>query len=368
MRTDDLDYTLPAELIATEPAPRREGARLLVVDPADPRRPEHRLVSDLPGFFRPGDALTLNNTRVHRARLAAVRADTGGHVTGLFLGADPDQPCRWTLMLRAGSTLLPGHTLTLCDPAGAETTASLTLESKDAAGIWTASATPNTSPADLEHLGRVPLPPYILKARHARGLPADLPTDAERYQTVFADPRMTGSVAAPTAGLHLTDSLLGSITAAGARVDTLTLHVGAGTFKPIDTGTLAEHPMHAERFAVPASALRSIDRARADGARSIVVGTTTARALESVPAGHLDDWAGTTDILIAPGHPWSRTDALLTNFHLPRSTLLAMVAALFPGGIDDLLLVYDTAIEHRYRFFSFGDAMLILPDNRPPTP
>ena len=352
MRTDDLDYTLPPELIATAPAPRREDARLLVVRRDDPTAVEHRTVADLPRYISPDDAVTLNDTRVRRARLAGRRADTGGTVTGLFLSADPAAPHRWRVMLKAGSTLRPGYTVELTNPAGESAGAALTLESKDTAGVWTVTLNdPAATPDALDHLGRVPLPPYILQARAHAGGSADQPGDADR----------PGSVAAPTAGLHLTDALLTDLRAQGTRVRALTLHVGAGTFKPIESDTLDQHPMHAEWCDIPAGTLAAIDTARAAGGRSLAVGTTTARALESVPTHRTDAWTGETSILIAPGHTWARTDALLTNFHLPRSTLLAMVAALFPGGIDDLKPLYRTAIDARYRFYSFGDAMLILP-------
>jgi S-adenosylmethionine:tRNA ribosyltransferase-isomerase len=356
MRTDSLDYDLPPELIADAPAGRREDARLLITRRSDPTHIEHRRARDLPDLVEPNDAIIVNDTRVLRARLEGARADTGGRVEGLFLTAESDEPTRWRVMLKASNRLRPDLRIDLAPDAWIEL-----IEQSDS-GVWTVRAeTPHASPAEaLEAIGRVPLPPYILQARKQRGRPVDDPADAERYQTVYAEGR-AGSVAAPTAGLHFTPELLDRARARGASVHRLTLDVGAGTFKPVETEELEDHPMHAETIHVPAATLRAVAGARAAGARSLVVGTTSARALESVPESHEGDWIGATDLLISPGYAWKRVDALLTNFHLPRSTLLAMVGAMFPGGVPDLLAIYRTAIAERYRFYSFGDAMLILP-------
>jgi len=356
MRTDSLDYDLPAELIADRPAERRDDARLLVVSRSEPGRREHRRARELPDLLTAGDALILNDARVLRARVEGARADTGGRVEGLFLGADADDGSFWRLMLRASNRLRPGLRIDLGPDASIE------LIERDEQGVWTARArTPHATAAEaLEAIGRTPLPPYILQARKQRGVPVEDPADVERYQTVYADGR-AGSVAAPTAGLHFTPELLERARARGVSTHRLTLDVGAGTFKPVETEALEDHPMHAETIHVPGSTLRAVEAAREAGARAVVVGTTSARALESVPTGHEGDWIGSTDLLIAPGHEWKRVDALLTNFHLPRSTLLAMVGALFPGGVPELLSIYGEAIAGGYRFYSYGDAMLILP-------
>ncbi len=365
MRTDELDYHLPADLIATRPPERRENARLLVVRRHTPTSPEHRAVRDLPNYINPHDAVTLNDSLVLRARLRARRADTGGKVEGLYLDSDPRDPALWRVLLKSNGKLRPDQRLELLHPNAQPDdapAAALVLLDKHDAGEWTARLdAPDSAHDTLARLGAVPLPPYILQARRARNESHNPDDDARRYQTVYANAQRPGSVAAPTAGLHLTPELLDALRARGASVNPVTLHVGAGTFKPIDAETLDEHPMHAERVSVPAQTLHAIDSARAAGARSLVIGTTSARALESVPADHTDAWSDNTRLLIAPGYTWKRTDALLTNFHLPRSTLLAMVAALFPAGMTDLHAIYDAAIRERYRFYSFGDAMLILP-------
>jgi len=368
MRTDDLDYQLPEDLIATRPAQRRDEARLLVVRRDNPADIQHRAVRDLPEFVRAEDAVTVNDSLVLRARLRARRADTKGKVEGLYLNAETSAPNLWRVLLKSNGKLRPDQRLELLPPRAepsaepnAEPAATLTLIKKHDAGEWTARLEDNRDTHDvLAALGAVPLPPYILQARRNRHETIDPRDDASRYQTVYANPDRPGSVAAPTAGLHLTPELLQSLRDKDASVNPVTLHVGAGTFKPIDAETLDQHPMHSERISVPVQTLRAIEHARAKGARSLVVGTTSARALESVPAGHTTDYTAHTDILIAPGYTWKRTDALLTNFHLPRSTLLAMVAALFPKGLDDLLPIYNEAINQRYRFYSFGDAMLII--------
>ena len=363
MRTDQLDYSLPPELIALEPAPRRQDARLLVVHRHSPRLRTHTRVERLPDFLRPGDAIVINDTRVLRARLNARRTDTGGRVEGLFLSECTKKPHHWRAMLKASNRLRPDLILRITAQTHGPPL-ELQLVEKHPDGTWTLrviGTDPLPAAESLERLGAVPLPPYILHARKLQGRPVEHPDDADRYQTVYADTANTGSVAAPTAGLHFTPDLLEEAQRRGDYLSRLTLHVGAGTFKPVETDSLDDHPMHAEYAAVPAQTLDAIRRARHDGARCLAVGTTTARALESVPAEHTQSWAEETNILIAPGYRWKRTDALLTNFHLPRSTLLAMVAALFPAGITDLLNIYNEAIEERYRFYSFGDAMLILP-------
>ncbi|RMD66860.1 MAG: tRNA preQ1(34) S-adenosylmethionine ribosyltransferase-isomerase QueA [Planctomycetota bacterium] len=370
--TRALEYDLPTELIATAPATPRDSARLLVVSRSDPALRELTTVRQLPGLLQPGDAVVVNNSRVLRARLVGRKVPTGGRVEGLFL--EEQAPGVWLTALRANSPLRPGLVVALtppCPPASREASCvELTLlERRDRAWLVRA-APPHPAETLLEQAGRPPLPPYILSARKKAGLSLERDDDAQRYQTVYARAEAVDaslrSVAAPTAGLHFTPRLLDELDARGlARVET-TLAVGPGTFLPVETDTLEEHPMHAERLRVGAAAQRRLAAIRKAGGRIVAVGTTTARALESIPPltdprASCSDIDTTTTLLIAPGHTWRNVDALLTNFHLPRSTLLAMVAALFPGGVEELLAHYRFAIERRLRFYSFGDAMLILP-------
>ena len=369
LRTADLEYDLPDRLVATRPAEPRDSARLLVVRRSAPGERRHMRVRDLPSLLQPGDTLVCNTTSVLPARLLAHRP-TGGKVEGLFLRQRHDLAppaggaAVWETLLKTNRKPKPGERL---DAGGAVFLR--VLERDDASGEWLvavegAGASPDPR-ATLDAIGATPLPPYILAARKARH--DETPDEADRrwYQTVFNDPatadREGASVAAPTAGLHFTPELLRAIDGAGVTRASVVLHVGAGTFKPIETDTVEQHPMHSERCVVPARTLEALEAAGAAGHRRIAVGTTTARALESVPDGQTSDWSGDTRLLITPGHRWKRLDALMTNFHLPRSTLLAMVGALFPGGVADLLAVYREAIDREYRFYSYGDAMLILP-------
>lgn len=379
--TDDLDFDLDPALVADHPAEPRESARLLVVtlpdaEDDDGRRVDlqHLAVSDLPGLLGPGDRLVLNATRVVPARLRCRRTDTGGGLEGLL--AEAAGPGRWWAMLRKSRRLQPGHRLAILDHAGDETALRLEVEAIDEEGrVLVALGEEGRAGVAMDALvdrfhresGLVPLPPYILKARRERGLPEDDPHDASWYQTTYAgDDGRTSSVAAPTAGLHLTPGLLDDAEERGARTIRVSLEVGAGTFKPVETDRIDDHPMHAERCVVDAAALEAIREAesarRRDEGRIVAVGTTSVRTLESLPtdaaAGAPDrDLAWSTDLLIQPGHRFLRTDALLTNFHLPRSTLLALVAAM--TGLDRLQTIYAEAIARRYRFFSYGDAMFV---------
>lgn len=372
LRTSDLDFDLPPELIAMTPAARRADARLLVIPRTAPDRRSHRSVADLPSLLRAGDLLIVNSTRVIPARLEGQRADTGGRVEGLFLNARAD---RWICMLR-GKSMRAGIEVRLHDPQGQPSAITLRLEHRDEEeNAWVVLPLDNGTPptdtlACLNRVGRTPLPPYILKARKAAGLDQDSPQDHERYQTVFAgslhsgEPA-TGAVAAPTAGLHLTPPLIEALQAMGVGTAEVVLHVGAGTFKPVETEFIEQHRMHAEWCHLPAATEARIAACRAAGGRVVCVGTTSARTVESFalarergepPAGWMS-----TRLLISPGYRWRWTDGLLTNFHLPKSTLLALVSSLFEGGVPDLLGVYAEAIRERYRFFSYGDAMIILP-------
>ncbi len=365
LKTDDLNYDLPSELIATEPAAHRDEARLLVTSRNDPDRIEHRLVRDLPDLLRDGDALIYNTTRVLPARFVGRRDDTGGQVQGLYVGPGPG-PATWRVMLKA-RRFKPDMPIRLDLPSGEPSDIILRLVDRTAdttspgtpedTGLWIVSVDAPDPDAALDQIGLTPLPPYILSARKDAHLTSDERTDRDRYQTVFAD--QPGSVAAPTAGLHFTPDLISLLEAQGISHAGVVLHVGLGTFKPVETEFVEHHPIHSERCFIPAATLNLAHAARP---RTIAVGTTTARALEGYYTEHAtpDTWFN-TDIMILPGHEWLALDGLMTNFHLPRSTLMAMVAALLPHGIEQLKRLYAIAIEERYRFYSYGDAMLILP-------
>ncbi|MFG0327056.1 MAG: tRNA preQ1(34) S-adenosylmethionine ribosyltransferase-isomerase QueA [Phycisphaerales bacterium JB037] len=376
MRTDELDYHLPDELVATRPADPRDSARLLVISRSDPDRLEHRTVRDLPDLLAPGDLAVFNRSRVVHARFLGHRTDTMGRVEGLFL-REPE-PGVWVAMLKA-RRFRPGTRLALraaaspaTSPADFPPTSGYELElleRADEPGAWLLRVHPADAPNSLEVLDRVglpPLPPYIRAARARAGDPASQLDDPRWYQTVYASE--PGSVAAPTAGLHFTPELLDALTDRGVARAEVTLHVGTGTFKPVETDILEDHPMHTEWCSIPRATLEAIRARRAGGSGCVLaIGTTSARTLEGFaqlearhPGEPLPDHLE-TDILISPGYAWRWTDALLTNFHLPRSTLLAMVAALLPEGIERLLEVYRVAVAERYRFYSFGDAMLVLP-------
>ena len=331
MRTDELDYELPQDLIAQGPAIPRDASRLMVID-VSTGEVSHRIFHDLPAFLHPGDALVLNETKVLPARLA-VRRPGGGTAELLFLGEMDDGS--WEVLARPSRRLKPGMQLSANgDP--------LRLLEPLGDGHWSVAAT--DVPALLDRHGRMPLPPYIEATPEAEG----------EYQTVYA--RVPGSAAAPTAGLHFTERVLDGVARAGARVQSITLHVGTGTFLPVRTEDLAEHPMHAERYSVPEATARTVEGAE----RVFAVGTTAARTLESWAASGEPE--GETDIFIYPGYRWRAVDALLTNFHLPRSTLLAMVMAF--AGKDLVREAYGVAVRERYRFYSFGDAMLLLNGGR----
>ena len=327
MRTEELDYELPEDLIAQRPAVPRDSSRLMVVDAATGAI-SHRVFHELPGFLRPGDALVLNETKVLPARLAA-RRPGGGAAELLFLSELGDGT--WEVLARPSRRLKPGMELS----ANGD---SLRLIEPLGDGRWAVAA--GDVPALLERHGRMPLPPYI----------GETPEAEEEYQTVYA--RVPGSAAAPTAGLHFTERVLDGALRAGGRVEKVTLHVGTGTFSPIRTKDLADHRMHPERYRVPEEAARALGGAE----RVFAVGTTAARTLESWAAS--GEREGETELFVYPGYRWRAVDALLTNFHLPRSTLLAMVMAF--AGEELVREAYETAIRERYRFYSFGDAMLLL--------
>ena len=333
MLTSDLDYRLPEGLIAQRPADPRDSSRLMVVD-VRRRSIEHRVFRDLPGFLGPTDAVVLNETKVLPARLSA-RRPGGGETELLFLrdlGADGDL---WEVMARPSRRLREGMVLRV---GGDELRVVKPLDE----GRWVIAGTGVSGV--LGRHGHMPLPPYI-----------EATPEAEReYQTVYA--RNEGSAAAPTAGLHFTREVLDEVERTGARISRVTLHVGPGTFAPVRTETLEEHRMHAERYRVPEEAARDVGAAE----RVVAVGTTVARTLESWAETGVRE--GESELFIHPGYRWRVVDVLLTNFHLPRSTLLAMVMSF--AGKDLVREVYETAVRERYRFYSFGDAMLLVGGGR----
>ncbi|MBL8726989.1 MAG: tRNA preQ1(34) S-adenosylmethionine ribosyltransferase-isomerase QueA [Planctomycetes bacterium] len=345
MRVSDFDYSLPPDRIASRPAEPRDHARLLVHDRSS-RRDEHRTVAELPQFLRPGDLLVLNDTRVRPWRLRGRRA-TGGAVECLLLqfdGRHGEAFVKPSKKLHAGDWLDMEHSAL-----------ALLLVEALGGGRWRIELTARDGDAmaALERVGRAPLPPYI--ARDGR---EDRAADRERYQTVFA--RVPGAVAAPTAGLHFTPELLQRIEALGVQLAYVTLHVGEGTFAPLRTESVEEHRMHVEAYELPAATAVAVAATRARGGRVVAVGTTSCRVLETCARDDrtVEPGTGASSLFLYPGRPVRVVDALLTNFHLPQSTLLMLVAAF--AGRDEILAVYRHAVERGYRFFSFGDAMLIV--------
>lgn len=341
-RTSDYEYELPSELVASRPAARRDASRLLVLRPDGGL--DDRVFPDLLEILAPGDALVLNDTRVFPARLTG-RKPTGAPAE-ILLVRPLDEPGRWEALVRPGGKLKPGRVVDIAPgfrvliedsaPGGGRV---VRLEGDAGDDPWRL----------VERYGRVPLPPYIDREADA--------SDAERYQTVYAAHR--GSVAAPTAGLHFTTALLDRIEAAGVRLVRVTLHVGIGTFRPVDAERPEDHELHAERWAVSPSAAATLNEVRAAGSRVWAVGTTAVRTLETAcdAGGRFRSGEGWTDLFILPGYEFRAVDALVTNFHLPRSSLLMLVAAF--AGRERVLAAYRHAVERRYRFYSYGDAMVI---------
>jgi S-adenosylmethionine:tRNA ribosyltransferase-isomerase len=341
---DFLDYDLPPDRIAQTPAEPRDSARLLTLDRAA-GAPGHRTFGDLPDLLEPGDLLVLNDSRVLHARVLGRRQSTGGRWEGLFLKSHPDGT--WEMLAKTGGKPMPGETIAI-EPGPLE----LTLVDKLPDGHWRVRPSLAGSPAEiLARHGQVPLPPYI---RQGRGEPGD----ADRYQTVYA--RQDGSVAAPTAGLHFTPALFDRLRARGIDVGFVTLHVGLGTFQPIQVDDIREHVMHAEFGEIGPETVAKIEACRLRGRRIIAVGTTSVRVLESAAAANADlrPWSGETSLFITPPYRFRVVKGLVTNFHLPRTTLLLLVAAF--AGVELLRRAYETAIREHYRFYSYGDAMLIL--------
>jgi S-adenosylmethionine:tRNA ribosyltransferase-isomerase len=358
MRTAEFDFLLPPELIAQIPMPERDQSRLLVVDRASGGITPGRF-RDLLAYLRPGDVLVLNNSRVIPARLRGSNAKSGGQFEILLL--EENSTNDWWVMLRPGKRARVGTEIIFHDHAGNPTAVRATVTDTNSEGHRRLrfSGVPNIS-ALLDSLGEIPLPPYI-----ERENANELAADKIRYQTVYAAP--AGSVAAPTAGLHFTEALLAEIRARGVKVCFVTLHVGLGTFAPVKSDSLDGHTMHEERYELSEETVRAIDEAKQGGGRVIAVGTTSVRVLESAAAQHagrLIAGSGRTRIFIYPPYTFKIVDALLTNFHLPRSTLLMLVSAFAaPGeirGREMVLSAYAEAVRERYRFFSYGDAMLLV--------
>lgn len=343
MKTDELDFELPGELIAQEPERKRAGSRLLHYR-RETGEMGHRTFAELPGLLRAGDLLVLNDTKVLPARLA-LRKETGGRIEGLFLREV--EPGRWRVMLKGLGTYR-GEMAFADWPA------------VKARAVWAGEGgeyeievgTREPAGVVLGRVGRMPLPPYIKRQKEhdqRDGL------DRERYQTVYA--KAGESVAAPTAGLHFTPEVFEALDRRGVERVFVTLDVGMGTFKPVSSDTLEGHAMHAERYTISLEAAGAINRAKARGRRVIAVGTTSARVLESQAAGEIAAKTDETSIFIYPPYEWRHVAALITNFHLPRSTLIALVAAMV--GLDEQRRIYAEAIARRYRFFSYGDAMFV---------
>lgn len=357
VRTADFHFNLPPELIAQQPASRRDQSRLLVLNRTS-HCVEHRQFQEFPDFLRAGDVLVLNNSRVIPARLHGTNPKTGGNFEILLL--EENFVNDWWAMMRPGKRARVGTKIQLLDKTGDATALFAEVIGINDEGHRRLKFSGTANLFDgLDTLGEMPLPPYI--ERHG-----EQPGDKERYQTVYA--KFAGSVAAPTAGLHFTPDLLEKIRARGVAICFVTLHVGAGTFLPVKAENIADHKMHAERFEIGEDTVSAVNAAKKNGRRVIAVGTTATRALETVAhlnAGKLNVYAGKTDIFIFPPATFQIVDALLTNFHLPESTLLMLVSAFAaPGekirGRDLVVAAYEEAIRERYRFFSYGDAMLIL--------
>jgi S-adenosylmethionine:tRNA ribosyltransferase-isomerase len=336
------DYELPPHLIAQVPAEPRDSSRLMVLRRADQSIAHHRF-RDLPALLNPGDLLALNDTRVVPARLIGLREKTGGKWEGLFLKQTPDG--LWEILAQTKGKPETGESFRVAD-----SDFRLILRVK-ADGRWLMAPSQAGSAIDLlSRVGRIPLPPYIRKGR------AD-DNDRDRYQTVYA--RADGSVAAPTAGLHFTPTVFEGLRAQGVRTASVTLHVGLGTFEPMRTDDPRQHQMHPEWAEVPHPTVSAVREARARGGRVIAVGTTSVRSLETAARhGELGPFRGETNLFIQPPHEFKVVDGMITNFHLPRTTLLLLVGAM--AGMDLLHTAYETAIAERYRFYSYGDAMLIL--------
>lgn len=345
MKTDTLDYHLPEELIALQPAEKRSASRMMVLDRNNDLI-DHEGFIKLPDRLNPGDLLVLNDTRVLPARIFG-RRKTGGKVEFLLTEHERETPTdrsgktTWQAMVRCSKQLAVGEEVLLDGYALCRIKANL----ED--GFYRVLF-PETIKEHLEKFGQMPLPPYIESRRPVEE------SDKQRYQTIYAE--KDGSCAAPTAGLHFTEELLTSLTEKGVEIARLTLHVGPGTFLPLRTDTVEEHRMHSEYYQIPEQTLDQLGKAKEEGRRIVACGTTTVRALEAY--GQSGETSGKTDLFIRPGFEFRLTDALLTNFHLPKSTLLLLVGAFY--GLERILDAYQEAVKLGYRFYSYGDCMMIV--------
>lgn len=339
MNTHDFYYDLPQELIAQTPAEPRDSSRLMIYD-RKTGKTEHKIFRDIIDELNPGDALVINNTRVIPARLFGIKEGTERHVEFLLLNKKTQDT--WEILCRPGKKLRVGDKVIFSEKLSAE------ILHKEEDGVTLVRFyCDGIFEAVLDELGNMPLPPYITKRLE----------DKERYQTVYAKTR--GSAAAPTAGLHFTPELLGKIRKKGVEIIEILLHVGLGTFRPVKVDDVTKHKMHSEYYSVSPEAADRINAVRKNGGRIIAVGTTSIRTLESVSEedGTVLSKSGYTDIFIYPGYKFKAVDALITNFHLPESTLIMLISAF--AGKDEVLKLYETAVKMKYRFFSFGDAMFI---------
>ena len=341
MRVEDFDYELPPELIAQEPLKDRSSSRLLILDKVTGER-EHKTFTDIVDMLNPGDCLVLNNTRVIPARLIGTKKETGGAIEMLLLKRI--NTTDWEVALKPGKRAKVGAEF-IFGPE--EELKAEILEIVEGGNRIVRFSYDGLFENVLEKLGQVPLPGYITKKLE----------DKERYQTVYA--KYDGSAAAPTAGLHFTNELLDKIKEKGVKIAFVTLHVGLGTFRPVKVDNIEEHTMHSEYFIITEEAATAINETKKNGGRVISVGTTSLRTLESAAdeKGFIEPCEMDTSIFIYPGYKFKVIDALITNFHLPKSTLVMLVSAL--AGRENVLAAYKEAIENRYRFFSFGDAMFI---------
>ena len=340
MKTSDFYYDLPEELIAQTPVEPRNSSRLMVL-PRKGGEPIHKHFYDLPEFLKPGDCLVLNNTRVLPARLYGTREDTGAVVEFVLLRQHGNK--LWECLAGPGKKAKTGYKFKFSD----KLTATVTDVLEDG-NRMIEFACEGDFFAVLDEVGQMPLPPYIKEKLK----------DKERYQTVYS--KDAGSAAAPTAGLHFTKEMLESIKAMGVNIAYVTLHVGLGTFRPVKVEDVTQHKMHTEHYYIPEEAAKTINETRKNGGRVICVGTTSCRTVESCAKkyGEIKECSGDTDIFIYPGFEFKCMDGLITNFHLPESTLIMLVSAF--AGYDNVMNAYNTAVKERYRFFSYGDAMLIL--------
>jgi len=341
MKLNDFDFYLPEELIAQHPLKQRDNSRLLVLN-KETGDIQHKKFSDILSYLKPGDVLVLNNSKVIPARLIGSKKDTGAKVELVLLKTTDQEDC-WETLVKPGKKVKPGAEIIFGDGR----LKARVLDVTRVGGRIVKFYYQGVFNQILDELGQMPLPPYIT---------ADL-KDKDRYQTVYA--KHPGSAAAPTAGLHFTNELLEKISKKGVKVVEILLHVGLGTFRPVKVENIEEHEMHAEFYQVTAEAAAEINQALAEGRRIIAVGTTSTRTLESVyQNGQVSPGQGWTDIFIYPGYEFKVISGLITNFHLPKSTLIMLVSAL--AGRENILKAYQEAVNNKYRFFSFGDAMLII--------